>query len=120
MAQSGKLYFGPYKLYKPEDTHSIEKLKKGIRLFKGKTSCVNLQNESTNIKWPRNKVMRMREIIADTASAQKLFEKEMKELGLSFPNNKDTIWDKVGTATELKTEMFDQIELMDFYLDNLL
>jgi|GEM_PF-1907986 len=120
VAQSGKLYFGPYKLYKPEDTHSIEKLKKGIRLFKGKTSCVNLQNESTNIKWPRNKVMRMREIIADTASAQKLFEKEMKELGLSFPNNKDTIWDKVGTATELKTEMFDQIELMDFYLDNLL
>ena len=120
VAQSGELHFGPYKLFKPEDSQSIEKLKEGIRLFKGKTSCVNMHNQPTDIYWPRNKVMRIREVITDTLSAQKLFEKEMKDLGLSFPNHKPTIWEKLESNTKSKTEMFDQIELMDFYLDNLL
>ena len=120
VAQSGNLYFGPYKLFEPTETHSIEKLKEGIRLFKGKTSCVNIDNHTTDIYWPRNKVMSIREVIADNASAQKLFEKEMKDLGLSFPNNKPTIWESIGVEKDLKTAMFDQIELMDFYLDNLL
>ncbi len=120
VAQSGELYFGPYKLFKPDDSHSIEKLKQGIRLFKGKTSSVNIDNQPTDIYWPRNKVMRIREVIADTHSAQKLFENEMNDLGLSFPNNKPTIWKKMETKTNSKTEMFDQIELMDLYLDNLL
>ena len=64
--------------------------------------------------------MRIREVIADNSSAQKLFEKEIKELGLSFPNNKPTIWESIGGDKSLKTAVFDQIELMDFYLDNLL
>ena len=120
VAQSGELYFGPYKLFEPSFTHSVENLKEGIRLFKGKISCVNIHNQPTNIYWPRNKVMRIREVIADNSSAQKLFEKEIKELGLSFPNNKPTIWESIGGDKSLKTAVFDQIELMDFYLDNLL
>ncbi len=120
VAQSGNLYFGPYKLFEPTENHSIEKLKEGIRLFKGKTSYVNALNQPTKIHWPRNKVMRIREVISDNESGQKLFENEMKELGLSFPNNKPTIWESIVGEKGLKTAVFDQIELMDFYLDNLI
>jgi hypothetical protein len=99
-AASGNMYFGPYKLYNENDAHSVENLKKGIKYFKE--------------NWPKNKVMQLRERIADSESAQKLFEKEIIEIGLKFPLAKTTIWANSQTA------FFDQIELMDFYLDKLL
>ncbi|MDP2692019.1 MAG: hypothetical protein Q8O88_00080 [bacterium] len=99
-AQSGNMYYGPYKLFDENDTHSIENLKNGIKHF--------------NIGWPKNKVMQLREIIADSGSAQKLFEKEISEIGLELPNSQTSIWANSHTA------FFDQIELMDFYIDTLL
>lgn len=99
-AQSGNMYFGPYKLFVENDVHSIENFKNGIKHFKK--------------QWPKNKVMQLREIIADSESAQKLFEKEITEIGLKFPSNKTSIW------TTRQTAYFDQIEMMDFYLDTLL
>jgi hypothetical protein len=99
-AQSGNMYFGPYKLFEDKDAHSIENLKNGIKHFKE--------------RWPKNKVMQLREIIADSGSAQKLFEKEFSEIGLQLPNTQPCIW------ANRRTAFFDQIELMDFYLDTLL
>jgi hypothetical protein len=112
--ESGNLSFGPYLLFDESKSNSIEKLKEGIKLFKGLTYCHPVKNPAINLKWPRNKVMKLREILTDSASSQKLFEKEMAEIELSLPLNKKTIWDNS------KTPVFDQIELMDFYLDNLL
>ena len=97
--KSGNMYYGPYVLFE-NNNQSLEKLKQGILYFKQ--------------KWPKNKVMQLRDIIADSISAQKLFEKEITEIGLKFPQSKTTIWANNQTA------FFDQIELMDFYLDNLL
>jgi len=100
ITQSGNLYFGPYKLFDEGNEHSIEKLKKGITYF--------------NKSWPRNKVMKLREIIAAPDSSQTLFSKEIKEIGLNYPGNRDTIW------INNRTPFFDQIELLDFYLETLL
>jgi hypothetical protein len=118
--QSGNLYYGPYLLFKDASIHSIKRLKEGIKLFKGLISCENTQNPSGKIIWPMNKVMRLRDTIADSESGQKLFETEMTDLNLTFPDNKSTIWSKIDAANQLQTQLFDQIELMDFYLDNLL
>jgi hypothetical protein len=93
------MYYGPYVLFE-KNNQSLENLKQGIFHFKQ--------------EWPKNKVMLLREIIVDSVSAQKLYEKEIAEIGLKFPNAKTTIWANNQTA------FFDQIELMDFYLDNLL
>jgi len=95
-------YFGPYQLFDGTQKKSIEELKKGIGFFNDKD------------KWPQNKVMRLREVIAGTQTSQELFEKEIKEIGITLPRNKSKIWE------EGCTPYFDQIELMEFYLPELL
>jgi len=96
----GSLYYGPYELFNITSDKSIELLKKSILYFKS--------------KWPTNKVMALREVIADTKGAIQLFEKEIQEIGHELPENRKAIWDDEGTP------FFDQIELKDFYLNSLL
>lgn len=116
-APLGRMCYGPYKLFEKNDEHSIENLKNGIMYFKGINPFdINKKNLPERERWPKNKVMLLREIIADSESSQKLFEKEIYEIGLKFPCNKELIWDE----KEKQTPYFDQIELMDFYLDNLI
>jgi len=100
VSSSGITYFGPYKLFEATNIHSIEMLKSGIKHFRK--------------KWPKNKIMHLRDIIADSDSSQKLFEKELSELELAFPTGTTAVWDSGQTA------FFDQIELFDFYLETLL
>lgn len=110
-------YSGPYRLKFSGETEENESylkdLKSGIYHFKR--------------KWPKNKVMLLREIIAENTPAQKLFLKEVGEQKLTLPNDKPDIWEKktiplkadeVNKEKKLMTPpSHDQIELMDFYLE---
>jgi hypothetical protein len=112
------MYFGPYVLFNETDDHSVEFLKEGIKTF--------LDTE----KWPRNKVMKLRETIPATEPEISLFEKEMVENHLSLPNGKTSIWENIGENKPDKnqgnkplkkmTPFFDQIELSEFYLNQLI
>lgn len=103
------MYWGPYRLFTPDEPNSIEKLKEGIAFFK------NIGKGKDAPQWAMNKVMRLREVMVQDATAQELFEKEIREWKLSFSKEGRTkIW------TDKTTPYFDQIELMDFYLDSLL
>jgi hypothetical protein len=95
----GSLYFGPYELFNSTSEKSMKVLKDSILYFKS--------------KWPTNKVMALREVIADTKGAIQLFEKEMQEIEHELPQKK-SIW------VNEETPFFDQIELKDFYLNSLL
>lgn len=99
----GNVYYGPYSLFDDNDPKSYRKLLEGVKMF------------SNPKKWPKNKVMRLREVLTGTANENELFETEMKDIGIKLPvyaNN--TIWN------ERETPYFDQIELMEFYLPELL
>lgn len=99
----GNAYYGPYKLFKEDDKKSFERLIEGIRLF------------SDVKKWPKNKVMRLRDVMAGTKNENKLFETELEDLDMKLPNGHEhKIWQ------ENQTPFFDQIELMEFYLPELL
>jgi CRISPR/Cas system-associated protein Cas10 (large subunit of type III CRISPR-Cas system) len=100
LIKQGNTYFGPYNIFNENDPHSVKNLKAGIKHF--------------NEKWPKNKVMKLREVIASNISKQELFEKELKEFNIELPNSKTKIWENGSTP------FFDQIELMDFYLETLL
>lgn len=100
LTKQGDTYFGPYNIFNKTDPHSIENLKAGIKHF--------------NEKWPKNKVMKLREVIASNISKQELFEKELEEFNIKLPNSRTNIWEKGSSP------FFDQIELMDFYLETLL
>lgn len=126
------MYYGPYRLFADEDNSfqsnwpdEIEKLKKGIACFKNQENSENIK------KWPKNKIMELREIIADNASSQKLFEKEIEVAGLQLPDGQNKTWvtnlieEDEGVNEQIKkwekrTPFFDQIELMDFYPNHLL
>ena len=106
----GLMHYGPYRLFDKDDPKSIEKLKEGIICFK---------NANGGVTWPKNKVMLLREIIARDNGSQKVFEKELSEAGLKLPGNTGgTIWFTKDQKNE--TPYFDQIELMDYYPDQLL
>lgn len=100
LTKQGDTYFGPYNFFNEKDPHSVKNLKAGIKHF--------------NEKWPKNKVMKLREVIASNSAKQELFEKELKEFNIELPNSKTKIWENGSTP------FFDQIELMDFYLETLL
>lgn len=128
------MYFGPYRLFVPKEKYlspnlddkefpdaekAIERLKEGIKVFKNldgidkKGNPRKGKDENGRDKYPKNKVMALRDAIIASPSAQKLFVKELKEqLG---HKEEIVIWNR-----EEKTEYFDQIELMDFYLPSLL
>lgn len=101
---SGYLYYGPYRLFNDKDKKSISKLKSDMIKF------------SENDKWSKNKVMALREAIIGNNKQQRLFEKEISELGVKLPDDTKEIWEK----DTQQTPYYDQIELMDFYLETLL
>jgi hypothetical protein len=117
LSKDKDMYFGPYNIYEPNDPHSIHKLKAGIKyLMYG-----GVDDKGEKLKFPKNKVMRLREVIAESISSQKLFLKELSEADIKLPGHDE----KPDKTTELwtkekRTPYFDQIELMDFYLEGLL
>lgn len=111
-------YSGPYNVF-DDSEDSIKKLKTGIKHF------------NNDEKFPKNKVMRLREVIAESEPAQKLFLKELQEAEKQLPDGGKVIWNaKISTyiladgeikeKKEYQTPYFDQIELMDFYPNDLL
>jgi len=108
-------YFGPYNIF-DNSKDSIEKLKSGIKHF---------NNDKV---FPKNKTMRLREVIAESESAQKLFLKEIQEADKQLPEGGKKIWHEKeilnvsadNEKKEYRTPYFDQIELMDFYPKELL
>lgn len=94
--------FGPYNIFADgTKADSITAFKVGIKHFK-------------NDNFPKNKAMALRDVIAESPSSQELFLKQIHESRLTLPDNLIKIWD------HNKTPFFDQIELMDFYLTDLL
>jgi len=95
-----ELYYGPYKLFDNSCAKSMDNLKSGIKHFK--------------TKWSHNKVMKLREVLFDNEVSQELFLQELKEINYKLPNKKNILFEND------KSEFFDQIDLMDFYLESLL
>lgn len=119
LVDGSSMYFGPYNIFDNSASDSISKLKDGIKYF---------QDEE---KFPKNKTMRLRDVIAESVSAQILFIKQIAEIGKQLPDKGDSIWRnkendpnpgviKDNPQKYLYTPYFDQIELMDFYLNELL
>ncbi len=95
------LYFGPYNLTDTDNKNSIENLTKGIYKLGVE------KNEEGKLIFPKNKVMKLRDVFIDSDSEQELFIKELKN---ELPDGTLNLWDN-----ENKTKFFDQIELIDFY-----
>lgn len=102
--KKNELYQGPYDILETTATNSLNKLKAGIKHFSDKSHI------------PNNKIQKLRELLIGSDVSKKAFLKELKELEHTLPGN---------TIDELKTDLsklnkyFDQIELLDFYLEKL-
>lgn len=90
---------------RPYNLSDFDELLKGINKLKfGK----NGEN-----KFPRSKLMKMREVLYLDKTAQELYVKEISARGLELPKYKD--FDGKEIVLNQKTPYFDMIELMDFY-----
>ena len=98
--KKNNLYFGPYRI-----DGSLNKLKDGIAHFNNKEV------------FPKNKVMKLREVLIESDSAQQLFLKEINEAGIKLPEEANELWKNTEREEQsgMFTPFFDQIELMDFY-----
>lgn len=94
------LYAGPYSVENTDQ--SLRDLKQRILHFK----------KEANIS--KNKVMKLRSVMADTEFDEQLFIKEITDRGFSLPGKADSLF------TDNRTVYFDPIELMEFYPDELL
>lgn len=107
---NGNLHFGPYKVDSDCDTNcynddSLKYLKENIKGL---------------LKFPRNKLMRLREALFEEKEIRKLILEEfsVKDLNLpKLPFKKDYITDLWENK---KTPYFDAIEAIDFYPEGLL
>lgn len=98
-----KLYHGPYHLAdgeigdsKPDD--GLDNLKRGISIFRNKE------------KWPRNKVMELRDVLTQAQSSRDYFHEFLKARGIELPCCKNP-----STRHHM-----DMIELLEFYPQKLL
>lgn len=92
------LHFGPYKL-DGQDEKSFKHLKNGLK---------ELQ------KWPRSKVMALRETIMGSDADRKLFIKDAKAAGLALPVISGYSYHE-NIVQDSITPYFEMIELMGFY-----
>ncbi|MGB5024951.1 MAG: hypothetical protein WBO44_06360 [Saprospiraceae bacterium] len=102
-----ELYNGPYLLISSDDSNSIKSLKNGIKSF-------NKKRQKNKNQWANNKIMKLRDVLMESEETHMLFLKELNEINLKLPTLNGQIWN------ENKTQLFDQIELMDFYLEELI
>lgn len=101
---NGNLHFGPYWVDKIDEEKSLENLKYIVKAFK-------------NI--PKNKIMKLREMLFENRDNAKIYVEELKVKGINLPQIKgmsyhEHIWQKE------ETPYYDAIELIDFYPEGLL
>ncbi|QSZ28047.1 hypothetical protein ACETAC_04100 [Aceticella autotrophica] len=101
---NGKLHFGPYRVDSTNDEKAIDNLKNIIKEFK-------------NI--PKNKVMKLREILFEDKDKAKIFVDELKVKGIILPQINGMQYHHNLWQDEV-TPYFDAIELKDFYPEGLL
>jgi len=101
---NGKLHFGPYKVDSTNDENAIDNLKNIIKGLK-------------NI--PKNKLMKLREILSEDQSIAKIYVEELKVKGIDLPQINGMQFHKDLWQDE-ETPYFDAIELIDFYPEELL
>jgi hypothetical protein len=101
---NGKLHFGPYRVDSTTDKKSIYNLKNIIKGLK-------------NI--PKNKLMKLREMLFEDKNIAKIYVEELKVKGIDLPQINGMQFHKVLWQDE-ETPYFDAIELIDFYPEELL
>jgi hypothetical protein len=101
-----KLYIRPYRIAGiKSDYRDLDECVDGIRCFD---------------KWPRSKLMELREVLNQGKTATEQFIKEMEFRHLELPDIKEnTAFKKYGWANK-ETPYFDMIELKEFYPDFLI
>ncbi|MFZ3383580.1 MAG: hypothetical protein WA144_06610 [Candidatus Methanoperedens sp.] len=77
--------------------------------------CINGINHLN--KWPRSKLMELREILNEGQIASEQFIKEIEFRGLKLPEVKDNSKFKNSGWSDKITPYFDMIDLKDFYPD---
>ncbi|AFK85856.1 MULTISPECIES: Cas10/Cmr2 second palm domain-containing protein [Thermoanaerobacterium] len=100
---NGNLHFGPYRVDSANDEKAIDNLKNIIKEFK-------------NI--PKNKVMKLREILFEDKDKAKIFVDELKVKGIILPQISGMQYHRNLWQDEV-TPYFDAIELIDFYPEGL-
>ncbi|SHF27239.1 hypothetical protein SAMN02745195_02251 [Thermoanaerobacter uzonensis DSM 18761] len=101
---NGNLHFGPYRVDKTNEEKSLENLKYIVKEFK-------------NI--PKNKIMKLREILFEDKDNAKIYVKELKAKGVKLPQIKGMYYHEHIWQNK-ETPYFDAIELIDFYPEGLL
>jgi hypothetical protein len=101
---NGRLHFGPYRVDSTNDEKAIDNLKNIIKEFK-------------NI--PRNKVMKLREMLFEDKKIAKSFVEELGANKIKLPEITNRFYHS-DIWIDGKTPYFDAIELIDFYPEGLL
>ncbi|AEE14457.1 hypothetical protein Thena_0825 [Thermodesulfobium narugense DSM 14796] len=101
---NGNLHFGPYRVDSTNDEKAIDNLKNIIKEFK-------------NI--PKNKVMKLREMLFEDKDNAKIYVEELKDSGIKLPEITNRSY-HLDIWIDGKTPYFDAIELIDFYPEGLL
>ena len=103
------LHFGPYKVctesnYTNYEENLIDNLKYIVRVFKD---------------FPKNKLMKLREVLFEDEKKAKIFVEGLKAEGLNLPPVEGLTYHKAIWHNR-RTPYFDAIELLDFYPEELL
>jgi len=77
--------------------------------------CINGINHLN--KWPRSKLMELREILTEGQTSSEQFIKEIEFRGLKLPDVKENSKFKNSGWSDKTTPYFDMIDLKDFYSD---
>jgi Cas10/Cmr2, second palm domain len=103
---NGRLTLNPYRI--DTENNSINKLKDGIKHFHYAES-----------KWPRSKVMELRDVLRQDKDRQQYYITEMEFRDRTLPDDIKTLW-IANENGENYTPFYDMIELADFYPEELL
>lgn len=109
--QKKQLLNGPY--YLTGETNSIENLKRKM---------YEIRYGSEEIRWPKNKIKELRNVLTQNESQQKYFIETLKARGLNVKDitefENDSLWKKDGKIES--TPLYDIFELLNFYPEELL
>mgnify|MGYP000656046821 CR=1 FL=1 len=90
---------------RPYRIGDLDELLKGVAELKEK--------KNGKLKYPRSKIMKLREVLYSGQTELDLFKKELKARGLELPKYKDFNGSEI--VKDKKTPYFDMIELMELY-----
>lgn len=104
------MHFGPYRVDKDGEEHSLAKLLVCTEDF---------------MKMPANKVKELRFTAQKGKADIRLYLEQLKHMGLGLPRVdgwerfEDTVWNKKDGSAAWQTPYVDAIEIMDYYVPEL-